>query len=431
MKYWSLICCLSIFQLAAWAQEIPFTTILGDDCHLGLVDMEGKELLPTAYATIDIVPVGNAYLVSTKVKQTAAFFLYQGNELISLPYPMVERFNDRLLKVGEQNKWGLINTAGKGVAVMNYQAITPAGVDAAITLTQEAYGVLDIDGKTVLTSRYQSIKYWEGNGFLAREDNTYSYYNIEGVLQVNTDYTAVQVPSGTWGICGVSKNGQWGVMDKNAEVVIPIKYQKVAFFESGIIAVQLKNERWELFKNNGEQLIEGTFEQVQAGGKTGCLVQQGQRYGLIGADGLWKLPLKSNLLVYTNQNCLLQQKEAVWQVINLETLTLSETEIEDYQYQNSWTGLLIQLNKQWGWMNFDGTITLPPSYTAVSAIDKNTILVTGENKKLGAISTKGKQLLPMEYIAIVPKGLVYKVQQAGAGWYYIDKNGKRKTCQVY
>ena len=419
-------------SLPLQAQQTPFKIVMGADCHVGLLDHQANELLATEYATIREQSIGNDWLITAENKAGQAYFLYQQSKLIPLTYGKVEKLNEQLLKIGDRGRYGLINTVGKGIALAQYDAIESAGHLYALTLTKQGYGVLDNEGKAILANKYRSILYWEQGGFWAKKSTSFQWFDEKGKAVKEANYDAVQLSKAVLPICAVSKNGQWGVLNNQNELVVPCEYKEVVLLAMGGIAVQ-KNQKWTLLDMQGNPLLKQSFAAIVALDRYAVLAEKGEKQVILNNSGKELLKLSKKGGVYLGNGWFsVPTQNGTVQIFDIPNQQLLPHTFDAIQHQpEDWAGVLIQKDKKWGWLGFDGKIAIQPTFVDVNPYLNGTILVEDDYKKLGLLNSKGKQLLPCAYISIVPKHSFFKVQQTGKPAYYVNENNQMVDCQVF
>ena len=64
------------------------------------------------------------------------------------------------------------------------------------------------------------------------------------------------------GLAAVQLNGQWGFVDRQGNVVIPLMYDEVEFFSEGLAAVQLNN-KWGFVNKTGKEVTPLKYDDVR------------------------------------------------------------------------------------------------------------------------------------------------------------------------
>jgi hypothetical protein len=427
----TLIC--TFFAAVSWAQENPrLKKVYQDNCLLGLVDENSKEVLPTEFSTIETTPVGNDYLLTAKNKTQLRYFLYQENKVTPLPYAKVEKLNDRLLKVSKDGIYGAVNTDGKGVLLINYQEIVPAGTTALITVLEDAYGAATIEGQTILPNKYAALKYWSMGGFWGLKDGDYQLYDYKGKKIGATSCDIVRVPTANLPVCGVRKDKKWGLVNLENELVLDFKYKNMLLLDAGLIAVLGTNKKWSLLDLKGKKTTEKSYDLILPSVHAQYIkVVEGNKIGLMNAAGKLVLPVKYQKIDYVGHNWFAVEADGSVKLFHLKTQEFTEQVFQKFLSSvdnKDWKGFLVQEENQWKWFDFERGLQSTFAFKNVSRTSSGVVLVENEKQQLGVFSGQGVLILPMEYQAITPKDDFFRVKKIGLDWYFVNKDNKTVDC---
>jgi hypothetical protein len=433
MKLLPIILFFLVINLHA-QEERPFTVFTGGGCFLGLLDANKKEVLKAEYSSIESVSIGDDWLITTRRLNHFSYFLHKGNKLTPLKYPRVSKINSRLLKVGHPGEWGIIDTEGKGILLMNYDNIYAAGSSAAITVYKKAYGAIGVDGKTIINNKYSQLQHWEMGGFWALESDQFQLINSSGEVVAGPKYDFIGPLSPELPICAVSKGDKWGVIDAQNEWVVEMNYEEIKLLDIGLVAV-LDNKEWQLMDIKGQQITDEKYDAVEELGGEVVLVTQGSQYGLLSKDGKILLPLEYTSIRYVGNAWLATSKEdGVVQIFSIDENKFLEPTFEAVKKANDLEtsqGILIQKDKSWAWFNYTSQ-TIQSIYTKAYFYPKtNLIIVEDKNRRIGCLGSNGEVILPIEYVDIIPKGAYFKVKREAGNWLYVNKKNELINCQLY
>lgn len=427
----STIC--TLFAAVSWAQEdLTLKKVYQDNCLVGLVDANSKEILQTAFSTIETTSIGNDWLLTAKSKTQLHYFLYQEDKVTPLSYAKVEKLNDRLLKVSKDGVHGAVNTDGKGVLLINYQEIVTAGTTALITVLEDAYGATTIEGQTILPNKYAALKYWAMGGFWGLKDGDYQLYDYKGQKIGATICDIVRVPTADLPVCGVRKNKKWGLVNLKNELILDFQYKNILLLDAGLIAVLGKNEKWSLLDLKGKKAIEKTYDLVLPSTHAQYIkVVEGNQFGLMNAVGKLVLPVQYQKIDYVGHNWFAVEENGSIKLFNLKTQKFTEQVFQQFLNavdDKNWKGFLVQEKTQWKWFNFEQGLQTTFSFKNVSRTSSGVVLVENEKHQLGVFSGQGILMLPMEYQAITPKDDFFRVKKIGLDWYFVNKNNTQVNC---
>lgn len=435
MHYYTLlistIC--TFFAAVSWAQEdADLIKVYQENCLVGLVDVNSKEVLPATFSTIETTSIGNDWLLTAKSKTQLHYFWYQENKVTPLPYGKVEKLNDRLLKVSKDGIYGAINTDGKGVLLINYQEIVTAGTAAIITVIEDAYGAATLEGQTILPNKYAALKYWSMGGFWGLKDGDYQLYNNKGEKIGTTVCDIVRVPTAALPICGVRKDKKWGIVNRKNELILDFQYKNILLLDAGFIAVLEKDKKWSLLDLKGEKIAEKTYDLVLPSVHSQYIkVVEGNQFGLMNTAGKLVLPVQYQKIDYLGHNWFAVEENGSVKLFNLKTQKFTTQSFQKFLNavdNKHWKGFLIQEENQWKWFDFEGGLQSTFTFKNVSRTSSGVVLVENEKHQLGVFSGQGRLILPMEYQAITPKDDFFRVKKIGLDWYFVNLENERMDC---
>ncbi|MCL2772366.1 MAG: WG repeat-containing protein [Oscillospiraceae bacterium] len=246
-------------------------------------------------------------------------------------------------------------------------------------------------------------------------------YTVQNVLNDNFTVKTLVEPSLAYdsmnpygeGLICVSKNGKWGYIDKNGEVVIPLIYDFADFFSEGLAAV-CKDGKWGYIDKNGEVVIPLIYDFADYFNGGVAYILSGNNVGYIDKTGEVVVLLKySSYISYLGDGLILvyndDENETVIEDIDSGNVIFRYDSISSFGENG-----LAAASKdgKWGFINKKGEVVIPLVYdtarnfsdglAAVGMIDDTnaTLLPTWRNSwyyKYGYIDTTGKLVIPMIY----------------------------------
>lgn len=204
-------------------------TVAMKEVYWGLIDEQGKEILPFEYERLSLLD--NGWLIAGKDGKTGVIDR-QGKVIIpfkyeSLSYAEGVFMMDKLLPDEQSMKnnatayySGILDSQGKELIPAQYQQVVPLlGAKRYTVYTQEGYRLFDAAGKALSDAAWLYI----GEG-------------LEGMLEV-------------------SKNDRWGYIDEKGEVLIEPQYDYVTSINPDYI-LAFRGERRQLLDRNGCVMID-------------------------------------------------------------------------------------------------------------------------------------------------------------------------------
>jgi len=424
-----LLLCLG---LVAQAQENPFQTFLNAECQLGLEAEKHTEILPAQYKKITVTPVGNTWLIEAKSMQGTQYFLYKDHQKIKLPYATVSKLNDQLLRVGQALEYGIINTEGQGIALMQYQNILPAGPQAAMVQQNDRYGLLAPTGKQLIPTNMQAIKVWADAFYWAQqEDGTWQLYDEKGTVVIGAHYSNIHFEANNPTYCAVQKEGKWGLIDTKNTLHLPLEHNKIEFTPT-LIATQDKKGKWSFRNRSLQPINKQKYEVFAATSTAAVIVTQKGKQGLLADNGTLVLPIKYPLIKDLHQqHFAIQQATEEWRLYNYQDKKWQATKFSAIRRSaTSAAGFWVQQDKKWGFMGYNDQWLLKPTFVTIQVLPHHPYtIVSNEDKQKGVVNNQGQAIIPTEYAILTPFRQFFKVKQQGtAGWFYINKQNQKLNC---
>lgn len=200
--------------------------------------------------------------------------LDDGSELIS---PIYERiiFTDNHFYFTQNNKWGVIDSAGRILIQPQYDRIGLGISEGLIRVKRgDKWGYIDISGETVLDFKYDfACNFRNGKAYVidnnepmfiskngekiesTREIKDYCFEDLETELEIETQFDSDTL------IMIKESEGKFGVVDTNERVIIPIKFHEIGLYYNDIIKVR-KGNLWGAYKNNGDLIVEPKYTYI-------------------------------------------------------------------------------------------------------------------------------------------------------------------------
>ena len=199
-----------------------------DHVLYGLIDSTGKQVLPCIYDGMENLSSGVTYAYNDKLKG----FINSKGKIVLRPidkYDTYGVFSEGMCKVGESYE--------------KYDS------DMDVTMLLERCGFIDRTGKTVIRPYYDETLYF------------------------------------TDGLCAVKKDGKWGYVNKQGEVIVSLSYKYVHPFNEGTAAVMKENDKYILIDKNGKQILPNEYEEAHSFSEGLALVKKNGKWGFIDKNG--------------------------------------------------------------------------------------------------------------------------------------------------
>ena len=207
--------------------------VVGKDDLFGVVDFEGRTVIPLQYDWVAPALNGERFLLFSDTLMGIAD--RSGRMVVPMEYDAelyaelnrFDPFSYGLIVMSKGGKQGVLDSAGRTVVPMVYdEELWP--VDSNLMILQgydlqiqHAYHTLmRFDGDTVIPTQ-RIINWWDGNLFRVQNDNElWGICDRLGRVVVACQYDHIDYPHN--GLAAVKKDGRTGVIDSRGHEVIPV-----------------------------------------------------------------------------------------------------------------------------------------------------------------------------------------------------------------
>lgn len=299
-------------------------------------------------------------------------------------YPVIYWPLDKTYLARQENKYGVISSAGTTIIQFGYDAIETAGDGNFIIIKDGLRGFANAEGKIIVKPLYKTLRYIKSAACLSYSDESgkEGLISLSGKVMVPSGYDRIYFGNPQQRYFWVQNANYFGVFDSSGSLKLPVDYK---------------------FK------YENDLNQNQLGYPVEhfVLADRENRYGVVMNDGTIILPFS-----FSRINRLYDHSES-GRIIYFE----------------------IQRNDKWGVADSSGNIIVEPVYDRVHSswfprIANNRLLpyfIVCKNGKTGMIDERNNILIPFKYegIGTAGKNLYYIYNEDKLSW--LNRETKRMS----
>ena len=251
----------------------------------GVINTKGAELIKPEYNYIS----GDAYYTSEKKYALSGYILgittsdgyrygymnCKRKKLLNTEYNEIIRLGgigsentdkDVFLVAKKDGQYGLVKNK-KIMIDFRYQSIDYSGVNNLFIVTRsKKTGVYNSEGKKVMATKYDEVQVHE-NYIYTKQNNEEAYYNLLGNrIDKSTikeeepkDENQSESVEQTGKLIPKEKNGKWGFVDKNGNIVLDYKYEDATQLNEYGFAGIKQNGKWGSIDENGNIVVEPIY----------------------------------------------------------------------------------------------------------------------------------------------------------------------------
>lgn len=298
----------------------------------GVINSDGEIIIEPSYDEIISIPnkSKNIFICVYDIDDVEGRYktkaINEKNEEILTGYDKIEPidnydskqniwYEDNVLRVSKNGKYGIINYEGQEVLPCEYDEITALkDVKSNFIVKKDGnVGLVNEVGQTIINTEYKNI--------LALKEGYKSEYII-----VNAD-------------------NKYGLISTSGTVLIEAKYNEVKYIGSSYLFAVKQDETWKLFDTEENKIvIDGGYKDiVEAKSENIIIVDENGKYGVINKDNTEKIKPQYEDLKYAFSIYYIAKKEGKYGIINSKNETVIEFEYKNMIYIEN--GGFIQADK--------------------------------------------------------------------------------------
>jgi hypothetical protein len=256
----------------------------------GYINTGGSFVIPPKYLGSWTFSNGLGRVQSAQNRKFG-FVSPQGDTIVNLQYTDARDFKGSFAAVSDQSYWGVIDREGKEVIPPQFNDLELLANDMVAAQENKKWGVYQIGVGWILNAEYEKIyelrsdilrvkdkkgnlRFISLNGedifgrsfpqAFAPQEGTYTVCDTPGLCyllnrkgdKISSPYQMIRPANANVYIA--KRNNQWGVINENAEMLIPFRYDLIYNFQEGY-APYLKNKLWGYLSAKGEVKTPPTF----------------------------------------------------------------------------------------------------------------------------------------------------------------------------
>lgn len=421
------------------------------DNKWGVINESGSNVIAPSYADMIVIPNSKVgvfictYDIDYETGKYKTKALNEKNQEIFTEYDSVEVISNKdknnnlwyeqnVLKVGKDTKYGLINLSGKKVVATDYEEITSiSGIKNSFKVKKDGkYGIVDTDGKIVIEPQYVDIDILgddNKSGFIVK-DETGKYgirdYSNNQILELK--YDAIEKVYGN-DLYVVGMDGKQKIVNKENNDVLTGGFDSIKQILSNQdnSVIYVKNNKYGVMNLTGEVIIQAQYDDLLET-KIGILIaKKGDKYGIINISNEQKVPFEYNSIVYDKKADIYMLEDSNF-----------NSNILDSNLDIKATGMLIELNTDKGYLKLrvdDNYKYYNFKFEEKQEIDffsNRTLFLSKKDGKFGYVDKSGKVIVDYIYDdATEQNDYGYVAVKKDGKWGSIDNKGNIVQEPIY
>ena len=276
-----------------------YCRVWSDDSLAGLIDTNGREVVPCQYDAVDHPSEGRIAVVRGGL---SGFTDLQGNLIIPTRYANASPFSEGRASVAVildsfTVLCTYIDTLGTPLFDPIYQSALPYRDGYAAVYRYDRWGMIDREGNQVLPNIYEQISTADHGIFFAGDERGMTLFDYSFKPLTTVQYLPITTVSDRR--IGVLRGDKYGFLDLKGHEVIPCIYDEIGRFHLGRAMVRL-GDRYGIIDTNGTLILPLQYHNSKQ--KSGlytyrdslALVEQDGQYGYVDLQGRLAIPFHFN-----------------------------------------------------------------------------------------------------------------------------------------
>jgi hypothetical protein len=284
---------------------IVYTTSNEGETKVGLIDKQGRSVVPAIYQWLEETPAFSEGLIGLGQNRKHGFVNTRGKVVVPFKYDRIESFNGGIAKVWlGWNHVGYVDNKGREILPVSYAAMDQANLrryynQYIIGFKDDVQHVFNYSGKELTILPYKTIQEFNKNdkSFIVSVDNKEGILDSNFKISVPIEYESLELIFRDK--IAARKNGKFGLINYRGKAVSIGKYDKIepilsehiSGFENGLAKISI-NGKTGLMNSYGKVIVPIIYEQIEGFAYGMAVVRRNGKYGYINTKGKELIPAR-------------------------------------------------------------------------------------------------------------------------------------------
>ena len=329
----------------------------------GLINLEGKEILPCEYDSINLLQgVENTLIVS----KDSSYGIVDNDGKVIIPpsYSEIQNLGNEasqgFIVKNSEGKYGIVDIGNSQVLELKYDAISKIHEGEYYVVTEgNNQKVVKRSGQEVLNANGKEITALlknQENGVIYKVDNKYGVMNLSGEDVVEASYD--ELKEGKTGILIAKKGDKCGIIDLQENEKVDFKYNSINYNEKADIYItEDENYNNEVLDSNFSVKLTGIVTDLND--EKGYIeIRQSDEYKYYN----FKFEEEKEAEIFTGNTLFVSKKDGKYGFVDKDGKVIVDYIYDDVGMQNSFGFAAIKKDGKWGAVDRNGNIVQEPTY---------------------------------------------------------------------
>lgn len=381
----------------------------------GVINNEGETVIQASYDEMIVIPNSSKpiFICTYDVNDSDGTYktkaINEKNEEILTGYDKIEAidnldskqnvwYEDNVLRVSRNGKYGIINFEGQEVLPCEYDQITALkGVTSNFLVKKDGkLGLVNEKGQTIINTEYKNIltlkEGYKSEYVIVNAENKYGVISTSGTILIEPTYEDVKY-LGSSNLFAVKQDNTWKLMDtEEKKIIIDGGYKDIVEAKSENIVVVNNDGKYGVVSKANEEKIKPQYEDLKYAFSIYYIAKKDGKYGVINLENEEVIKFEYQNMVYVENGGFIQADK-----------TDTETVIFDNNLGQKVTGIISEVNTDKGYIKvytnneykyYNFKLEEKNSSDLLTA---NTLFLSKKDGKYGYVDKSGKVVVDYIY----------------------------------
>lgn len=326
----------------------------------GLIDFNGKEVLPAEYDEI-VTLEGTENSILIKKDGKVGLVNDNGGIIAEVEYKEIknlgETYKNGYITINEDGKYGVISATKKQILENKYDEISQTYLGEYYLVKESGnQKLIDSKGNIVIEKGFDDVKSKTSNGIIFVKDNLYGEMNSSGETTIEAKYQYLEEAKD--GIYIAKKNDQYGIIDQEQNTKLEFNYIGITYNEKAKIYFAEDAEyKTSLIDSNFNIKATGILSEINTE-KLYIRMRINDEYKYYNLKG----EEKSNTEILEDNTIFLSKKDGKYGYIDKKGNIIVDYIYDDATEQNEYGYVAVKKNGLWGSIDKNGKTVIEPKY---------------------------------------------------------------------
>ena len=258
----------------------------------------GDALPPPFYDEITFFNSPNSTLIPVRRGNLWGYIDSDGNPVVPPRYDKAGVFYDGMARVMKDGLIGYVDAEGREVITPQFREAQPfvngyAEIKQQGTVWEYRYAYINRHGEIVSDPLYDPARYYQNIELaVVRQNGQFGYIDENGKIKIPLQYDEAYAFVGEQ--ARVKKNGKYGFINSRGEAITPMEYdfaddfppyKTTWYYDDGMLARVKKADKYGFIDRQGKYAVPLKYDMASAFNGNYAVVRRHDKEGLIGACG--------------------------------------------------------------------------------------------------------------------------------------------------